>query len=201
MGIRIITVSREFGSGGRTIAKMIANLLDIPYYDKELVTKIAQESDLAEDYIEECGEYASTTNGFFFNLANTTGNDTLSLSDQLYVIQNNIITDLAEKERCVIVGRCADFILKERKDCLHTYFHADMAFRAKRITQLYGETDSSPFQRLEVKDKKRKVHYKYYTGRDWGMAQNYNISLDSGLVGIDKCAEFVAKVFKQSHLT
>ncbi len=178
---------------------MIANRLGINYYDKELVTKIAQESDLAEDYIEECGEYASTTNGVFFNLTNTTDNAKLSLPDQLYVIQHNIITDLAERERCVIVGRCADFILKERKDCLHTFFHADMAFRAKRITQLYGETELSSFQRLEEKDKKRTIHYKYYTGREWGMSQNYHISLNSGLVGINKCAEFVAKVVKNAN--
>ncbi|MGI6443157.1 MAG: cytidylate kinase-like family protein [Synergistaceae bacterium] len=199
MNIRVITVSREFGSGGRTIARMIANSLGINYYDGELVTKIAKESGLAEEFIQESGEYACTTNEFFFNISNCKDSSSPSLSDQLFVIQNNIISDLAQRESCVIVGRCADFILKERKDCLHTFFHADMAFRAKRITQLYGETKHSPFQRLEEKDKKRSVYYKYYTGKQWGLAQNYHISLNTGVVGINQCAEFVVNIVKNAH--
>ena len=114
MGIRIITVSRQFGSGGRTIAKETAERLGWKYYDKELVKKIAEESGLAESYILESGEYACSTSSFLFNwVMNAEGarSGSLPISDQLYIIQHNIIKDLAEHERCVIVGRCADYIL------------------------------------------------------------------------------------------
>ena len=130
MGIRVITVSRQFGSGGRTIAKETAERLGWAYYDKELVKKIAAESGLAESYILESGEYACSTSSFLFNwVMNAEGarSGSLPISDQLYIIQHNIIKDLAEKERCVIVGRCADYVLRDRPDCLHTFFHADTA--------------------------------------------------------------------------
>ena len=114
MGIRVITVSRQFGSGGRTIARETAERLGWAYYDKELVKKIAAESGLAESYILESGEYACSTSSFLFNwVMNAEGarSGSLPISDQLYIIQHNIIKDLAEKERCVIVGRCADYVL------------------------------------------------------------------------------------------
>ncbi len=174
MGIRVITVSRQFGSGGRTIAKETAERLGWAYYDKELVKKIAAESGLAESYILESGEYACSTSSFLFNwVMNAEGarSGSLPISDQLYIIQHNIIKDLAEKERCVIVGRCADYVLRDRPDCLHTFFHADTAFRADRIVRLYGERPEKPEKRLEEKDDKRRAYYRHYTGHQWGLAE------------------------------
>jgi len=198
MSKKIITVSREFGSGGRTIAKQIAERLGYAYYDKVLVAQIAKESGLAESFVLESGEYACSTNSFLFSLAISAGagNKNLPLSDQLYVVQHNIIKELAEKGSCVIVGRCADYILRERNDCLHTFFHADMAFRADRIVRLYGETQDKPEKRLKEKDDKRNTYYKHYAARQWGVAQNYHISLNSGVVGIDQCVDIVVNTAK-----
>lgn len=199
MSIRIITVSREFGSGGRTIGKEVADRLGWTYYDNELVNKIAKESGLAESYILESGEHACSTNSFLFNWAinaEAMRSGTMSVSDRLYVVQHNIITDLAKTGSCVIVGRCADYTLRDRADCLHTFFHASAAFKADRIVNLYGETTDEPEKRLKDKDDRRRAYYRHYTGRVWGLAENYHISLDSGLLGIETCVDIVVNAAK-----
>ena len=144
MTSKVITISRQFGSGGRTIGKEVAERLGIPYYDKELVDRVAKESGFSHEFIEEIGEYASVTSSFLFNIAVSSRPmgivDSMSISDKLYVCQTNVIRDLADKGPCVIVGRCADFILKDRPDCLHIFIHSDMQHRAERIVRLYGQT-------------------------------------------------------------
>lgn len=193
MHTRVITVSREFGAGGRTIGKLVAERLGYVFYDRELIARIAESSGLSPSYILEHGEYATSTSRLLFNLelhGGLPGAD-LPIPDQLYVLQHNIITELAAKEACVIVGRCADYALRDRKDCLHIFFHADVAFRANRIVDAYSETGQDPVKRLHETDTKRKVYYEYYTNRIWGMARNYHLSLDSGVIGIEKCADIV----------
>lgn len=199
MNNRIITISREFGSGGRTIGKMAAEKLGIPYYDKDLVKKVAVETGFDESYIEKQGEDAPSNSIFGYAFAARGMNGAMngmSADDFLWVIQRNVILDLAEKGPCVIVGRCADYILKERTDCLNVFVHAAAETRAERIVRLYGETEKSPAKRLEEKDKKREVYYKYYTGQVWGMAKNYAISLDSGKLGLDRCVELITGLTK-----
>ena len=154
---KVITISRQFGSGGRSIGKAVAEKLGIPYYDKELVDKVAKESGFSHEFIEEIGE-------------------------------------LASKGPCVIVGRCADFILKDQPDCLHIFVHSDMQHRAARVRERYGETSKPMEKRLQEKDSKRKVYYKHYTNRNWGEAENYDICLDSGKLGVDKCVEIVCDI-------
>ncbi len=200
MSKRIITISREFGSGGRTIGKKVADKLGIAFYDKELVEQIAQESGLSPDFIEENGEYASASSSFLFSLAVSAGMTGMgmSLSDHIYTIQHNIITDIAQRESCVIVGRCSDYILRNNSDCLHAFIYADMAFRAERIVNLYGSRELDPEKRLKEKDSKRRVYYKHYTGRQWGIAHNFDICLNSGVVGIDECAEIIVKIAKEA---
>ena len=102
-----------------------------------------------------------------------------------------MIRELAEKGPCVFVGRCADYILRERQDCLHVFVHADPEVRADRIVRLYGESEKKPAKRLEEKDKKRRTYYKYYTGQEWGMSQNYHLCLDSGALGLDTCVDLI----------
>ena len=199
MNNRIITISREFGSGGRTIGKMAAEKLGIPYYDKDLVKKVAVETGFDESYIEKQGEDAPSNSIFGYAFAARGMNGAMngmSADDFLWVIQRNVILDLAEKGPCVMVGRCADYILKERTDCLNVFVHAAAETRAERIVRLYGETEKSPAKRLEEKDKKREVYYKYYTGQVWGMAKNYAISLDSGKLGLDRCVELITGLTK-----
>ena len=189
---RVITISREFGSGGRTIGKKTAEALGIPCYDRELLEKIAKESGFDEKYIQEAGEYAP--GGFLaaaFSHTATGPNN----ADYLWNIQYKIISQLAEEGPCVIVGRCADYILRDKADCLRVFIHADMDFRAKRIVEVYGEREQSPEQRLRDKDKRRAAYHRFYTDMKWGHAQNYDITLNSGRVGIDKCVEIIKDLY------
>ena len=198
---KIITISREFGSGGRTIGHKVAEALGIPFYDKELVEHIALESGFAPKFIEEHGEHSPGKSLFSYAFApqGVPGvMNGLSTADFLWNIQCNVILQLAEKGPCVIVGRNADYILKDREDCLHAYIHADLAYRADRIVKLYGESEKSHEARLQEKDKRRRVNYQHYTGRTWGTAQNYDISLNSSTIGIDACADIIVSMVKNA---
>lgn len=190
----IITISREFGSGGRSVGKLVADRLGYAFYDKELVKEVARRSGFSPEFIEESGEYANARSSLLFSIATANQHtvDMLSMYDKLYIEQTRYIEEIASVGRCVIVGRCADYILRDNKDCLHVYIHADKESRVKRIVERYGVNDKSPEKRLLEKDQKRKVYYKNYTGRPWGQAQNYDICLNSGILGVDTCAELVA---------
>lgn len=200
MSKQIITVSREFGSGGRTVGKRVAELLGVPYYDKELVKQVAVETGFNEKFIEQQGEYASPWKNLlsyaFAGAGSRQPMNGLSTDDFLWVIQCKVILDLAEKGPCVIVGRCADYILRECEDCLNVFIHANIPFRADRIVRLYGESEVKPEKRLEEKDKRRKAYYKHYTGRDWGMFTNYDLSLNTSVVGIERAAQIIVDVAK-----
>ena len=189
---RVITISREFGSGGRTIGKSVATQLGIPCYDSELIHKIASESGFTENYIKDAGEYAP---GGFLTSALSNRAFGPTNEDYLWKIQYKIITDLAEKESCVIVGRCADYILREKADCLRVFIHASMEYRSERIVKVYGEREESPEQRLRDKDKRRAAYHRFYTDMKWGDAINYHVCLDSGELGIEKCAEIIQQLY------
>lgn len=189
---KIVTISREFGSGGRTIGKMVAQELGIPCYDAEIIQAIAQESGFSEGYIREAGEY--TPGGVFANVfSNRVYGPTNE--DYLWTIQYQIITELARKGSCVIVGRCADYILRDTADCLKVFVHADLNLRAKRIVEVYGERDASPEQRLKDKDKRRAAYHRFYTDKKWGQSQNYHVTLDSGVLGLERCAEIIRSLY------
>lgn len=194
MSSRIITISREFGSGGRTIGRQAAERLGIPCYDQELIEKISEESGLAKEYIQEKGEFEAYGSW----LANAfSGRDYrgLSMQDYLWAAQSRVIRSLAEEGPCVIVGRCADYVLRGEADCLKVFIHADLEKRAERIVRVYGENEDSPEKRLKDKDKRRKAYYQYYTNMEWGSAANYHISLDSGVLGIECCTSLIASVY------
>lgn len=188
---RVVTISREFGSGGRTIGRKLAEELGIPCYDAELIQQLAQESGFSEDYIRDAGEYAP--GGYLSLLSNRAFAPTNE--DVLWELQYQVITELAEKGPCVIVGRCADYILRDTADCLKVFVHADMTFRAKRIVEVYGEREQTPEQRLKDKDKRRAAYHRFYTNMKWGHAQNYHICLDSGKLGIDTCVAILKQLY------
>ena len=199
---KIITISREFGSGGRTVGHLVAEKLGIPFYDKELVDQVALESGFAPKFVEEHGEHAPGRSLFSYAFApqGVPGiMNGMSTADFLWNIQCSVILQLADKGPCVIVGRNADYILKDREDVLHAYIHADKAFRADRIVRLYGESEKSPEARLAEKDKRRHVNYQHYTGRVWGTAQNYDICLNSGTVGVEECAQIIVDLVLASR--
>lgn len=197
MNKKVITISREFGSGGRTVAKAVAERLQYAFYDKALVELIAKESGYSQEFVERRGEDATSTSSFLFNLARSgsVGVDGYAdISDKLFVISHNIIKRLPDEGPCVIVGRCSDYILKDEPSALHVYIYADTAFKADRIVTLYGERDDAPEKRLDEKDKKRKVYYRNYTGRIWGASSNYDICLNSGKLGIESCIDIIVKL-------
>ncbi len=191
MAKRIITISREFGSGGRTIGKKLAEQLGIAFYDKEIIEKVAEKTGFDMSYIEEHGEHAPSKGRFSYAFVGRTI-DGQSPQDYLWSVQRDIILEIAEKEPCVIVGRCGGYILQHRDDCLNVFIHADEEKRARRIVKEYGETSENPHKRLRDKDKKRIRSYEYYTDRKWGAAANYTVTLDSGKIGLDKCVDIIA---------
>jgi cytidylate kinase len=201
MSKQIITISREFGSGGRSVGKRVAELLDIPYYDKELVKKVAVATGFAEEFVERQGEDVNPWKALFsYAFAGVSGPrpmNGLSADDFLWAIQCKVILELADKGPCVIVGRCADYILREREDALHVFIHADMAYRAARIVRLYGESEVHPEKRLEDKDKRRRAYYKHYTGNDWGHYRGHHLSLNTGVVGVERAAQTIVEVARQ----
>jgi len=200
MAKKIITISREFGSGGRTIGKMLSEKLNLAYYDKELVKQISMETGFDPKYIEEHGEYAQSKSilSYIFGHGNTShpaAMNGMTMADFLWCMQRKIILEIADKGDCIIVGRCADYILRDREDALHVFIHAPKAQRAERIVKLYGESDVAPEKRLDDKDARRRVNYRHFTGSEWGDAQNYHMSLDSSALGIETCVDLIAEVF------
>ena len=191
---RVITISRQFGSGGRTIGKEVAAKLGIPCYDHEVIEKIAEKSGFTKEYIEKRSEdvaRGSWLAGAFFS-RDYSGHST---QDYVWKAQRDTILELAQKGPCVIVGRCADYLLKDEADCLTVFIHADMDKRAERIVQQYGERSESPQKRLKDKDKRRAAYYQFYTDTQWGVAEHYHVSLDSGVLGIEKCVDVLTRLF------
>lgn len=199
---KIITISRECGSGGHYIGEKIAKELNIPLYDREIIEMTAKESGLAADFVQESNE--RVTNSILFNIANSmtyasqvfsTGN--VSLVDKVFFIQCDIIKKLATESPCVIVGRCADYILKERNDCLNVFIHADKEYRINRWMEDNNGSRKDAELAIKKYDKSRQNYYRYYTDREWGDSRNYAITLDSSKLGIDACVDILINAYKK----
>lgn len=193
MSFNIVTIGREFGSAGRAIGNSLAEKLGVPCYDSEIIEKVASESGFAKEYVAEKGEYAQggvfagSVRNNYFNMAN---------EDRIWAIQSNFIKELADKGPCVIVGRCADYILRDRDDVLRVFIRSDLKSRARRIVEIYGESGESVDKRLKKMDKCRASYYHYYTDMKWGDASNYDIVLHSGNLGIDKCVDLLCEAVR-----
>ena len=192
---RIITISREFGSGGRFIGEEVAKKLGIKYYDKEIIGQIAKESGLAPEYIKENAELSPKKGLFAYAF---TGRDISgkSVEDMVYEVQRKVILELAEKEPCVIIGRNADFILKDRDDVLNVFIHGNMPEKMKRICQLYNVSEQDAVKMMTDTDKRRMTNYNFYTDQRWGKASNYTLCLNSSQLGYDKCEEIIMECVK-----
>lgn len=195
MSNRIITISRQFGSGGRTIGRQAAEKLGIPCYDQELIEKLAEKSGFTTEYLKERSEYTQRGGWLANALSSRTGGSGITNQDRIWIAQRELILDLAKKGPCVIVGRCADYILRGEADCLNVFIHASMKTRAERIVKLYGERDEEPEKRLRDKDKRRQAYYQFYTDTRWGEAENYHIALDSGALGIERCVDLIVQLY------
>lgn len=210
---KIITVSREYGSGGRLIAKKIAEALGYDFYDKEIIDMSAQESGLSAEFIKKTEQNLSS--GFLYNLllgssySGTAGNpaqsisgtQVLPLADQVFNAERKTILNIAEKGNCVIVGRCADYILStweklDRKDLLNVFIYADMDEKIKRIEELYKETESAAKKTILQIDKRRANHYNTFTESIWGDRKNYDIMINSSSSGIEKAVSMIVDIAK-----
>ena len=195
MAKRIIMISREFGSGGRFIGEEVAKKLGIAYYDKNIIGQIAEKSGLSPEYIQENAEL-SPKKGLFayaFSGRDITGK---SVEDMVYEAQRNIILELAEKELCVIIGRNADYILKDRDDVLNVFIHGDMPEKIKRITGLYNVEEKEAVKMMADTDKRRRTNYNFYTDQNWGKASNYTLCLNSSQLGYDRCEMIIMECVK-----
>lgn len=193
---KIITISREYGSGGRDIAKMAAEKLGYTFYDQAIINTVSEATGLNPDYIKKFGENTRRSHIFNYGYMGI-GFTGFSLPDYLWQKQRELILYIAGIGNCVIVGRCADYILRERDDCLNVFIHADMESRKKRAIEVYGDSNKNIEKVLKDKDKTRKTNYRYYTDQIWGDASNYHLTLDSSEFGIEKCADFITYLAKQ----
>ena len=187
---RIITISREFGSGGRFIGEEVAKKLGIAYYDREIIGQIAEQSGLSPEYIQENAEL-SPKKGLFayaFSGRDITGK---SVEDMVYESQRKVILEIAEKESCVIIGRNADFILRDRNDVLNVFIQGDMPEKTQRITHLYNVAEKEAVKMMADTDKRRMTNYNFYTEQKWGKASNYTLCLNSSQIGYDRCEKII----------
>ena len=195
MAKRIITISREFGSGGRFIGEEVAKKLGIAYYDKNIISQIAEKSGLSPEYIQESAELSPKKGLFAYAFAgrDITGR---SVEDMVYQAQRKVILELAEKEPCVIIGRNADYILKDRDDVLNVFIHGNMPEKTQRISQLYRVTEQEAVKMMADTDKRRMTNYNFYTDQKWGKASNYTLCLNSSQLGYDRCEAIIIECVK-----
>ena len=190
----VITIAREYGSGGRYVGKLIADKLGIKLYDKEFISKVSEKTGLSEEYIEDNEQkrdpLAVLNNGYYFGLNN---------SDELFIKESELIKEVADKESCVIVGRCADFILKDRENVIKVFVYSHMEDKIKRTTEFYGFDKENAEKEIKRIDKLRANHYKYYTEKDWNNHSNYDICINSDTFGVEKSAELICDLVKESY--
>ena len=195
MAKRIITISREFGSGGRFIGEEVAKKLGIAYYDKNVINEIAEKSGLSPEYIQENAELSPKKGMFAYALAgrDITGR---SVEDMVYEAQRKVILELAEKVPFVIIGRNADYILKDRDDVLNVFIHGNMPEKTQRIIRLYNVDEKKAVKMMADTDKRRMTNYNFYTEQKWGKASNYTLCLNSSQLGYDRCEKIIMECIK-----
>ncbi|MDO4623292.1 MAG: cytidylate kinase-like family protein [Eubacteriales bacterium] len=187
----IITIGREFGSAGHTIGEMLAKELNIPFYDKELLERAAKDSGLCKEIFENQDEkptnsflYSLVMDSYSFGYSSSVMND-MPLNQKVFLAQFESIKKLATEGPCVIIGRCADYALEDCDELLSVFIHADLDTRVKRIASLYDLTPSKAKDRIRKNDKSRASYYNYYTNKEWGSVDSYDLSIDSGIYGIE----------------
>ena len=200
MANKIYTIGREFGSGGREVGEKLAAKLSIKLYDKELLQQAAKDSGFCEEIFENHDE--KPTNSFLYSLVMDTYSVSgysaapfldMPLNHKVFLAQFETIKKIAEKESCVIVGRCADYALSDNPDCINIFIHADLDVRIKNVSRNLNITENKARDIINKTDKQRASYYNYYTSKKWGDSKSYNLSLDAGKLGTDNCVEMILK--------
>lgn len=193
----MITIGRQFGSGGREIGEALAKKLGIPYYDKELISMAAKESGMDSEVFDNVDERA--TNSLLYSLSmglysfgnGFSNSSELPVNDRLYILQHQIIKKLADEGPCVIVGRCADYVLKDNENCVNIFIHANMEYRKKRAIEIHDVKKNKAEQIINKTDKVRANYYGFYSGQKWGFAQNYDLCIDSSKLTTDQAVSLI----------
>jgi len=192
----VITIGREYGSGGRYIGELVAEKLGIKCYDKEFISHVSKSTGLSKEYIEKNEQKRNTLealNNLYYGGLNTT--------DELFISESQIIKDLAKKESCIIIGRCADFVLKDEKNIVKIFIYSDLENKIKRATKHYGLSRQNAEKEIKRINKLRSNHYKHYTGRIWNNPENYDICINSDKLGIEESANLITEIInKRSEL-
>lgn len=201
----VITIGRQYGSAGHAIGALVAEKLGYPFYDKQLVEIAAKNSNISDETVKHIDEKA--TSSLLYSLAS--GSYSLRgingplyyempLNDKLFLAQSEVIKEIASKESCVIVGRCADYVLDDAEDVnlINVFIYADMDFRVKRVMETFEITEKQAKDKINKTDKQRKTYYSYYSNRDWGKLSNYDVCLNTSKIGIEKAAEMIANLVR-----
>jgi len=191
----IVTIAREHGSGGRLIGRKLAQELGFGFYDKEIIAMTAKQSGFTEEFVSRMEQ--TKTSSFLYSIYAAT--QEMPLTEQVFLVQSNIIKEIAAKGSCVIVGRCADYVLRGESGCVRAFIHAPIEERVRRVKEFYGEeegTDEQVKARILKRDKKRASYYDYFAQCKWGLAQNYDVCLNSSL-GIDTAVEILKTVVRE----
>lgn len=199
----VITIGRELGSGGRTIGKIVAQKLGIDYYDYEIIDETAKESGFSTDFVQQTEQ--RVTSSLLYNLAlgSTYGISpygrigAVNLETQIFLTQQKVIREMAEKGSCVIVGRCADYILKEYDNVFKVFVYADMEHRRNHLIENYGYKPELTLKEIKKADKRRSGHYLAFTEQRWGSRENYDLMINSGILGAEKSAELIIDAVKK----
>ena len=189
----IITISREFGSGGREIGQLLAERLGIPLYDKAIIDKAAEETGLSAEYIAEHEQ--RYTSSLMFNLAmgNYSRTGEMPLHDQIDIVQSEIIRNYAKEGSCIIVGRCADYVLEDDFECLNVFIYSPDEAKLGRIAQRFDTDTKSAAKLIKETNRMRSKHYNYFTGKIWGDRQNYDLMINSGRFSVDECVDMIVE--------
>ena len=193
----VITIGRQFGSGGRAVGEKLASKLGISFYDKELISLAAKDSGISPEIFDNVDEKAA--NSLLYSLSMGLYNfgsgfsvmGDLPVNDQLYLLQHKIIKEIAEKESCVIVGRCADYVLRDRSDCVNVFIYADMEFRKREAVKRHGIDEARAEHIITKTDKSRANYYSFYSGQKWGMAENYDLCINASKLSEDGIVDLI----------
>lgn len=193
---KIITISREYGAGGHTIGTRVAEILGIPLYDRDIVRETAKASGFDTELVENEGEDVSRTDSILRSICSVSSSYYHDTQEAIHDVQKAIILRFAQEGPCVILGRCADEILREAGiESINVFIHADDVHRAVRVSELTGSTNATELQKIMAKkDSSRHTYYSHYTGKKWGDSKNYHLTLDSGALGYELCARLIAEV-------
>ncbi|MCR5587547.1 MAG: cytidylate kinase-like family protein [Lachnospiraceae bacterium] len=202
---KVITIGRQYGSGGRDIGRLLAQKLEIPFYDNELISRAAKESGFSEESFERAETKA--TNSLLYSLAmgvNVYGNQDfgfsgLSLDDRIFLAQSDVIRKVAKEGPCVIVGKCADYVLKDQAETFNIFVKAAMDFRLKRAVEVYGDDSVKVGEKLTKMDKSRANYYKYHVGERWTDLNNYDLVISSDMAELDDIVDFIVGLLRKGE--